>query len=83
MTTDAAAGQLRALVRAALTATSTTQTALAAGLGMSQKHVSRVLGGHDNLSASLADRMLRAVGWQLVISMRPAPAGPDDSPVPR
>ena len=66
-----ATAALRAEVKAALAAEGLTQAALAATLGMSEKHISQALSGRAGLSLPLAERMLAAMGRR--VSVRTVP----------
>lgn len=68
---------LAELVRAELDAAGWFQADLARATGYSQKHISRVLGGHDGLSEGLARRWLAALGRTLVLATAPLPPAPD------
>lgn len=62
---------LRDLVRTAIADTGTRQTDLATTLGYTQKHISQLMRGHAQLRIDVAARMLDAMGWELVVAMRP------------
>ena len=59
LTTGSLLGDVRAQVRRNLDRTGQTQRALAARAGVTEKHVSRVLRGHDEGSFALWDVLLR------------------------
>lgn len=66
---------VRALIRDAIWEPYITQDELARRVGITPKHVSRVLHGHDGLSMALAERMIRATGRRFVVGVAPGPAG--------
>ena len=57
----------REAIRTALDETGTTQTELAASLGVTQKHISQVLSGKSGLSFDLAERALAALGRRMSV----------------
>lgn len=67
---------LVALVRAELAASGKTQTEVAAAAGITDKHLSRFVGGHDGMSLDVVDRVLAACGRELVLATRIRPVRP-------
>ena len=61
------ADEVRAEVRTALHETRTSQAELARRLGMSSKHVSRVLTGNAAMTLGLADAMMGALGGVMTV----------------
>jgi transcriptional regulator with XRE-family HTH domain len=64
------AEDVRAEIRTALHDTRTSQAELSRRLGLSTKHVSRVLTGRAALSLELAEAMLAALGRQMTVRAR-------------
>ena len=62
---------VRALIRDAIYEPYITQDELARRVGITPKHVSRTLHGHDGLSMDLAERMMAAVGRRFVVGVTP------------
>lgn len=65
------ADSLRLTIRAALAHSGITQAELARRLHLSPKHVCQVLKGRAGLSIDMADRMLAACDWRLVVGAHP------------
>lgn len=61
------AEDVRAEVRLALRVADVSQAELARRTGISSNHISRVLTGQQSLSLDLAEAMLAAVGWQMIV----------------
>lgn len=61
--------QLHAQTRAAFTATGISQAEACRRLGLSTKHLNRMLLGHDPLSLHWAERLLALGGMRLVIAV--------------
>jgi transcriptional regulator with XRE-family HTH domain len=66
-----ATARLRDLITAELDRQGVTQVELAARIGRSQKHVSCTLTGASGLGLNLAERMLDALGMDLVLTIEP------------
>lgn len=64
--------RLAALVWAEITASGLRQAEIAAEVGITEKHLSRFVRGHDGMSLELIDRILAIVGRELVLSTRVA-----------
>lgn len=64
---SAFADAARDAIRDAMTIADVTQAELSRRVGITEKHTSRVLNGHDGLSFDLAEKMLRACGRRPVI----------------
>ncbi len=62
---------LRALVVAAMADTHTRQKDLAAVIGCTPQHISQLLSGRNQIRIDVAGRLLRSMGWELVVSIRP------------
>jgi len=62
---------LRGLVEAEIVASGRTQTDICVAVGISQKHLSTYLVGHNGMSLDLVDRVLAEVGRELVLATRP------------
>lgn len=77
--TRPAVAQLRDLILATLESQGVKQVDLADRIGHSQKHVSRTLTGACGLSLPLAEKMLAALGMELVISTVPGGVSSLDS----
>ena len=68
------AEDVRAEIRTALHDTRTSQAELSRTLGLSTKHVSRVLTGKSALSFELAEAMMSALGRQMTVRVKVAAA---------
>jgi transcriptional regulator with XRE-family HTH domain len=66
-----ATARLRDLITAELDRQGVTQVDLADRIGRSIKHVSCTLTGASNLGLNLAERMLDALGMDLVLTIKP------------
>lgn len=65
--------QLRRMVRAEVKASTLTQKQIAKRIVMSEVALSRVLLGHRSLTVPVAERILGALGLELVIAARARP----------
>jgi plasmid maintenance system antidote protein VapI len=66
---QAAERQVRDAIRQALFESDTTQSQLAATVGVTQKHISQVLSGKAGLSFDFAEKLLAALGRRLEVSV--------------
>jgi transcriptional regulator with XRE-family HTH domain len=64
------AGDVRWEIRLALALNNVSQAELARRLGLSKKHVNQMLTGKTAVSLDMAEQMLGAVGWTLLVSAR-------------
>jgi transcriptional regulator with XRE-family HTH domain len=71
-----ASTRLREIILITLSQQNVRQSDLADRIGHSQKHVSQALTGACGLSLSLAEKMLGALGMELVVSVVPQAPGP-------
>lgn len=69
--------ELRVEVRRCLTRAGLTQAEVARRLGLSQKHVSRMLNGRAVLNLHWADKIARLCGRRLTIASKPLRKGTD------
>jgi transcriptional regulator with XRE-family HTH domain len=78
------AEDVREQIRLALRIAGVCQAELARRLGLSEKHISQLLTGRSAISLDMAERILDAVGYTLVVSVREGPASRyrRTSPVP-
>lgn len=75
-TTSAAA--LAELVWAEITTSGLSQADVCAAAGITPKHLSRFVRGHDGMSLDLVDHVLAQLGRVLVLSTRPRLEPTDD-----
>jgi transcriptional regulator with XRE-family HTH domain len=61
--------RMRLLIRDRLTATGTSQRALAERINRSQSTISQTLSGHRRLSFEMADDMLTALGYRIRVDL--------------
>lgn len=73
--TGSAEDRLREIVREAVNASGMTQRAVAAELGISEQHLSRMLTGRSLLTLAWADRIARTCGRQLSVELTSPSAG--------
>jgi transcriptional regulator with XRE-family HTH domain len=67
--------QIREAVADAVVRSGVRQAAIAEDIGVSQKHLSRVLNGRDRLSPELADQIMDALGRRILITHEPVREG--------
>ena len=72
--TASLADEVREQIRLALRITDVSQAELGRRLGISPKHISQMLTGRVAISLDMAERILSAVGYTLVVSAREGPA---------
>ncbi len=63
---------IRRLIRAEIVASGRTQADVAEAAGITPKHMSQIVQGKVGASLDVVDRLLGAVGRELVLSTRPA-----------
>lgn len=73
--TDSAEDRLREAVREAVKDSGMTQRALAAELGITEQHLSRMLTGKNPLTLTWADRIAHTCGRQLSVGLASPSAG--------
>jgi transcriptional regulator with XRE-family HTH domain len=78
--------RLAALIRGEVRATGLAQRNIAALAGITEKHLSEIINGHTVPSLDVVDRILAAVGRELVLvadwcPVAGVPAGPPAGPV--
>lgn len=76
-TTPPSRDRLAALIRAEIRASALSQVAAARLVGVSEKHLSEIVNGHTTPSLDMVDRILAALGRELVlltgVATRPTP----------
>lgn len=71
MATDSpSSGHLASLIWSEIAASNLTQASVAAMVGITPKHLTQIVRGHAGASLDLVDRLLAALGRELVLSTR-------------
>lgn len=72
-------GELRELLWSEIVATGLRQADVCAIVGISQKHLSTTLKGHNGMSLAVVDQVLAALNRKLVLTTVPLMGGEDES----